>query len=345
MRQNIVLILTLLMRGQTRLIKVALLALPVILLTVFFSVFIAHDLLSSFERHMEKSFFGVFGELQVAASPPFLQQLYGDPSVAKLQRSYRLTHKTVLLFEGESRSVLKGVDVIAYEADYLRSKFPAADNMAPSSYSNGYQPGTLILSSVAYNQLGGNENEVHAIINPADKRRVEFTDYRVIDFGFLGAQPIVVMSLEELQALKSTSMHFNEVEFNHVDDADINTIKALSERLMLRKLTNSYAIINPQTLTSEARNVFETVAMFKNLLSGFLILVSLVILWLALKLLLASKYASLQIIECIGVSRLEIGIAIALAIFMTTVITLLMGQQLALMLASYIKFVIGIPLV
>lgn len=345
MLRNIAIIFTLLIRGQTRLIKVALLALPVILLIVFFSMFISQDLLSSFERHMEKSFFGVFGELQVAASPPFLEQLYQDPSLAQLQRSYRLTHKTVLLFEGDSRSVLKGVDVIAYEADYLRSKFPAVDNPEGETDTIGYQPGTLILSSVIYNQLGGISNAVHAIFNPADDLRVSFNGYRVVDFGFLGSKPIVVMSLGDLQKLKSATMHFNEVEFSHVDDADIDNIKALSERLMLKKLTNNYTVINPLTLTREARSVFETVSMFKNLLSGFLILVSLVILWLALKLLLASKSASLQIIECIGISRIEIGLAITLAIFMTTGITLLAGQKLALMLAGYIKLVIGIPLV
>ncbi len=345
MLRNIAIIFRLLRRGQTRLIKIALLALPLILLIVFFSMFVAKDLLSSFERHMETSFFGVFGELQVASAPPFLEKLYQDPSVDKLQRSYRLTHKTVLLFEGDDRSVLKGVDVIAYEAEYLRSKFPALDNQDQQSDTSGYQPGTLILSSVVYNQLGGSNNPVNAIFNPADNLRVSFTGYRVVDFGFLGARPIVVMSLDDLQALKIDTMHFNEVEFSHVDDADINNIKALAERLMLSKLTNSYTVLNPLTLTSEARTVFETVSMFKNLLSGFLILVSLVILWLALKLLLASKYASLQIIECIGISRLEIGTAITLVIFMTTIITLLLGQQFAMMLASYIKLLIGIPLV
>jgi len=343
------------MRGQTRLIKASLLALPIILLTVFFSVFISQDLLSSFERHMERSFFGVFGGLQVSSTPDFLARLHDDPALAKLDRSYRLSSKHVLLFQGHSRNVLKGVDVIAYDADYLQTKFDSSvDSPVVSTPTSSSSTGanvldvslfrTLYLSSVVYNQLGGKDNAVLAIFNPADERKVEFDKVEIVDFGFLGSQPVVVMSLADMQTLTKADIEFNQVEFSHVSKADIDNITQLSAQLMLAKVARNYVIINPQTLTHEARGVFGIVTVFKNVLVGFLLCVSIAILWLALKLLLASKRTSLQIIECIGINRTEIAATIVFLIIVVSFVTLLLGQQLSIMLANQLKLMMGIPL-
>ena len=322
----------LLIRGQTRLIKVSLIALPLILLFIFYGFFTTQNLVVAFEKQLHKSYFGLFGDLQIASQPALLEAIYRAPEFVHLERSFRINTKSVFLFEGELQKVLKGVEVIGYEDDYFKTKF--------ASHKSNH----LILSSVAFNQLGGDQNKVLSIFNPLNKKSLEVAHQTVLDFGFLSSNPIIVMSMTDLQRLYVNPLFFNQIEFNGLNSDEIQFIETVSNRLLRQGLATDYQLINPKKLTQEAREIFGTVNLFKNAFFILMALISLSIYFLAIKLLLNSKAESLKIIEYLGISRYEIGFNLVLLILVSCFICLILGQQLAFLSNDAITDFVGIQI-
>lgn len=327
-------LIKILVRGQTNLIKFALISLPVILVFVFYSLFMTQNIVNAFEKHMYKSYFGIFGDLQLVSEVSFLEALYQSPKLAHLKRSYRVTAKTVLLFEGESTNVLKGVDIIAYEQDYLSEKF---------AETHHYRKGSLILSAVAFNQLGADKNPIKSIYNPINKLTAGFERQVVVDFGFLGSQPIVVMSIKDFQKLKLETLAFNQVEFNGLTSSNIIEIENLANSLLKEGFASDYQIINQKTLTQEARNVFEMIEFFRYVFFFILISVCFTIYFLAIKLLMNTKKVSLTILECLGMPKFKIIFTLLNVIMLVTLLCLILSYLLAAFSTESLLFFMGIP--
>ena len=337
---NTQLLFKLLMCGQSRLIKMALLVLPLILVFVFFGFFTSHNVMKHFEKYMQQSYFGVFGNLQLASNPEFLTALHQVPELSHLNFSFRITNKMVLLFEGDTRQVLKGVDVIAYEANYLASKLQVIDASASPVTGQGLAEHRLILSSVAYHQLGSSDNKVMRIFNPNTKQTLNIDESLVLDFGFLGSKPIVMMTTKMLQSLTKKPLAYNQVEFNGIDNLDISLIESVADRLLRQGVASDYQLINPKKLSQEASLVFDKVTLFKYGFFFILSLISAAIYLLAINLILNAKHKSLGILECLGVSRLEIWMslvlfalfAFSLCLFISWLLSRLFGPQILVFL-------------
>ena len=360
-------LLKVLSRGQSRFIRVALVTLPLVLTFVLYSFFITQNLVDAFEKHMHKSYFGVFGDLQLLSSPALLNAVYNAPELASLNRSYRVSTQSVLLFESQTKDVLKGVNILAYETNYLINKFNS-ENVAEN-----YQEGTIILSTVVFNQLNAGEHMVKAIFNPLTKQTARFNQQMRLDFGFLGSQPIIVMSLADLQKLytkksptllsghlnrssntitsnksidKNTTktLSYNQIEFNGLSATDIDVVKRVANRILKQGVATDYQLINQKTLTQESRRVFSRVNAFKSAFFFVLISISFAIYFLALRVLLNTKKEALSILQCLGVSNHSIVMTLIFVIAVVTFVCLLLAQQLALLsTASFIQF-IGINL-
>jgi hypothetical protein len=298
---------------------------------------------------MHKSYFGVFGDLQLESESVLLKAVYQAPELSHLNRSYRVATKAVYLFEGESRNVLKGVDVIAYESTYLVNKFKQDEvyflpNTNPSNtikVGNG-SVSSVILSAVTYNQVGHIENRIKGIFNPLTQLNVSVDNLGVVDFGFLGNKPYIVMNIGDLQALNTQAIVFNQVEFNGLKPSDIKKIEAVANRFLAQGLARDYQIINKKRLTQEARNVFETVDFLRNILFFVLLSIGVIIYYLAVKLLLNSKKASLNVLEHLGISRFDIHLNLIAFLFVIFVFCLIVGEQFALLFSEHLKVIVGI---
>lgn len=326
-------------------------SLPVILVFVFFAFFTTQSLVSSFESHMHKSYFGVFGDLQLESESALLMAVYQAPELAHLNRSYRVSSKAVYLFQGEGRDVLKGVDVIAYDDAYLVSKFKQEDIVYVSNSSRLKKPKSddssasrLILSAVTYNQMGGLDNRINGIYNPQNQLRVSFDSLGVVDFGFLGNKPYIVMNIPALQALNTQDIVFNQVEFNGLKPADITKIDLVANRFLAQGLARDYQIINKKRLTQEARSVFETIDFLRHVLFFVLLSISIIIYYLAIKLLLNSKQSSLKVLEYLGISRFDIHMNLIGFLFVVFVFCLIVGEQFAVIFSEQINDIVGINL-
>lgn len=342
-------IFKLLLRGQTRLIKVSLLSLPLVLTLVFFGFFVTQNLVQAFEKQMHKSYFGLFGELQIASESEFLKAIASSPELAHLSMSYRATHQSVYLFELADRNVLKGVNLIAYQAHYLDKKFNAHNEDTNQAFNSdhstkGVSPGELIeeghmpliISSVVANQLAVNQEPIESIYHPKTKISVAFNQQRVEDFGFLGAKPIIVMSMQALSKLNAQEIKVNQLEFSQLGEGDLERIEKVANQLMLKGLAQDYQIINPKTLSHEAKQVFETIKLFKNLFFFVLLVICTLIYVFALKLLLNTKKTSIGILECLGVSRYQIILNLLLLLLISFCMTYWAGLLLAQYLSPFI---------
>jgi hypothetical protein len=340
-------LLKILSRGQSKFIRLALLSLPLILIIVFYSFFITQNLVDAFEKHMHKSYFGVFGDLQLVSTPGLLEEVYNAPELKHLNRSYRISTQSVLLFEADKKDVLKGVKLLAYETDYLINKFNSESDL------RGYQSASIILSAVVFNQLDAGNYQIKSIFNPLTKSSANFNQQMKLDFGFLGSEPIVVMSLVDLQKLFSNNkrednadgkLSYNQIEFNGLNEQDIALVKHVASSALTLGLANDYQLINQKALTQESRLIFARINYFKAAFFFILISISFAIYLMALKLLLNTKREALTILQCLGVSNTRIVMTLVLLIFVVTCLCLFLAQQLALLsTAEFIKFV-GITL-
>lgn len=333
----------LLIRGQTRLVKTSLLCLPLILIFIFMGYFTTQNLLQAFEKQMHNSYFGVFGELQIASQKPFLEAIAKAPALSHLDSSFRVTKKAVYLFKGSRREILKGVEVIAYRSDYLTSKFikePKVQTAQKIIVGSNRLPGlqgndsdakleVLILSSVVANQLDSQENHLQSIFNPKSKLNVLIENQSIIDFGFLGAKPIIVMAIKDLVKLNGKEVQVNQLEFNQLGKNDIELIETVANKLMLQGKGHDYQIINPKELNQEAQQVFSNINIFKDVFFVFLIVICCVIYFLAIKLLFNAKQQSLTILEYLGISRFHIVLNLFIFLLISVLISLLIGLQLA----------------
>ena len=345
MLDNTQLLFKLLVRGQSRLVKTSLSVLPIILVFVFLGFFTSHSVMKHFEKYMQQSYFGVFGNLQLAANSTFLSALYQAPELIHLNRSFRVANKMVLLFEGETRQVLKGVDVIAYEAEYLASKLASIDSsklfFKEVSSSHTSAENVLVLSSVVYHQLGSN-NPMIRLFNPNTKQALDIENKIVLDFGFLGSKPIVMMTTDMLQTLIKKPLTYNQIEFNGIDNLDIRLIESIADQLIKQGVANDYQLINPKTLSQEASLVFDKLALFKYGFFFIMSAISVAIYSLAINLLLNTKHKSLGILECLGVSRIEIWVSLTLFVLFVFALCLFISSRLFKLLEPHVLLFLGL---
>lgn len=291
-------VLRLLVSGEARLIRLCLYAIPIIFCVIFYSFLLGNRVLSHFESYMQESYVGMMGELSVTSpSSHYIQALYQDSLASGYQVSEKLTQQVLLAVKSSRLNLVKGLQLYVYSGDYLNKKFALKD----------HDKQTLIVSSIVAKQLALSEQDLPIkLADPHIEVDVSFQQLKIVDLGFLTAQPIIMLSAAQYQKLMNIAVSYKQLEFYQLPAFAKQKIEQLASQRFNSAHYSSYKLIDTQSLSSEHESVFNALHWFSYIVFTILILLNLCLSVLAVKTILSAKKAAIQTLQLLGMTWQEL---------------------------------------
>lgn len=247
---------------------------------------------------MEESYIGTMGELTVTSpSSSFISELHQDAKHATLNVSKKFSIKSLVGIKTKQQNLIKGLDVLVYEADYIASKFD--DITVPDS--------SLIVSSVVAKQLGLTDQDIQiSLYDPQRKEEVSFRQILFVDLGFFTSEPVIILSTNSYERLTGEALKYNQLEFHKLPLLGQKKVEALASSRFSKGTFSSYKIVDTQSLTNEHQEVFLALNWLSYLLFIILILLNLLLSVLAVNTVLKAKKNAIHTMKLLGMTSQEL---------------------------------------